>query len=295
MRRMLFLLLVLLPAAAPAQQARLISLEPRLARIGYLMDRAGPGPLDTAFIEGLRDNGLVPGEGVELEVRFSGGRTDELPALAADLLAHGVALIVVQGTAATRAAMRASASVPIVMASSTDPVRDSLVQSLEHPGGNVTGRTLYAPDLAQRRLRLLREALPGVRKVAVLWDGTTGRLPTEFVDARAAAPGLGLELVRFDVLIPDALLVAFQLAAAEEVDAVLVLSDSAIEHRREIAQAALRARLPTMFAGRDWLTGGGLMSYGPDLADSFRLSAGHVARILAGAHPADLPVAPLMK
>lgn len=260
-------------------------------KIGYLIDRSGPGPLDDAFIRGMRERGYVVGQDVTIEYRWTDGHTDRLPAMAADLVSRRVKLIVTQGAAATRAAKAATTTVPIVMASTQDAVADGLVASLARPGGNVTGRSVYARELTAKRLELLKEAFPGLSRVALLWNADAPGVPSQLHEGETAAAALRLAVIPVGVRIPQELDEGMRGAKAAGAGAVLILSDSiTIQNRHEIGEAALRHRLPTMFANRIYLQGGGLLSYGPDLADSFRLAAVHVDRILKGANPAELPV-----
>jgi putative ABC transport system substrate-binding protein len=177
------------------------------------------------------------------------------------------------------------------MASSQDAVADGLVQNLAHPGGNVTGRSVYAPELTLKRIELLKDTLPGLALVGVLRNvQNTGGL-RQLREAEKAGEALGVGIAPLDTRIPEGLEDAMARAARAGAGAVLIISDSStISHRAQIGAAALRQRLSTMFANKAYLTGGGLMSYGPDIVDGFRLSAVYVDKILKGAKPADLPV-----
>src|SRR3954469_13102114 len=155
--------LVLVSTAAGAQQAR-------TPHVGYLMDRSGFGAFDEAFVQGLRQNGYVVGQNVAIEYRWTESKSERLPALAADLVNQKVDMIVTAGAAAVKALKAATPTIPIVMASSQDAVGDGLVASLAHPGDNVTGRSVYAPELTPKRLELLKETVPGLSRVAVLWN-----------------------------------------------------------------------------------------------------------------------------
>ncbi|MBX3501967.1 MAG: ABC transporter substrate-binding protein [Alphaproteobacteria bacterium] len=260
-------------------------------QIGYLIDRTGPGLLDAAFLRGLREHGYILGQTISVEYRWTDGHTERLSAFAADLVARRVKLIVTQGAAATRAAMAETKTIPIVMASTQDAVADGLVASLARPGGNVTGRSVYARELTAKRLELLKEAIPGLSRVAVLWNAAAAGVPGQLREAEAAAAALRLAVVPVEVRIPQGLDEGVRGAKAAGAGAVLILSDSiTIQNRYEIGEAALRHRLPSMFANKIYVEGGGLLSYGPDLAESFRLAAAHVDKILKGANPADLPV-----
>ncbi|WP_162820675.1 ABC transporter substrate-binding protein [Microvirga calopogonii] len=263
----------------------------RTWRIGYLMDRSGPVAFDEAFVQGLRENGYVVGQNVTIEYRWTEGQSARLPALANDLVSQRVDVIVTAGAASVKALKAATATIPIVMASSQDAVADGLVASLAHPGGNVTGRSVYGPELTPKRLELLKAALPGLSRVGILWNSQNPGGLNQFREAEAAGQSLGIHIVSLNTRFPDDLEPVMAQAARAGATAVLTLSDSStITFRAEIAAAAQRHRLATMFSNAAYLAGGGLMSYGPDLVETFRLAAGHVDKILKGAKPADLPV-----
>ena len=263
--------------------------EAKIPRIGYIMDR-GPTLFDDAFLVGLREHGWVVGRNIAIHYRWSGGKSEQLPALAADLVARQVDVIVTAGTT-TKVVKYVTARVPLVMASSQNPVVDGLIASLAHPGGNVTGRSGYVTELTPKRIELLKQVVPGLSRIAVLWNtrNTTGT--TQAQEAEVAGRALGLTIDSIAVRIPDGLDSAVARAAEAGPGAILVLSDTAtITHSSHIAAAVQRHRLPTMFANKAYLAGGGLMSYGPDLAETYRLSAAYVDKILRGAKPGDLPV-----
>ncbi len=263
----------------------------KTARVGYLIDRSGPNELDEAFVRGMADRGWIVGQNLVIEYRWTDGKGDRLPGFAADLVARNVDVIVTQGAATTLAAKKATTTIPIVMASSQDAVADGLVTSLARPGGNVTGRSLYATELTGKRLQMIKEMVPGLTRVGALWDATNPGGLNQFKEAVSAGKVLGLTIVSLDVQIPDGIEGAMTKATETQAGAVIVLSSSAtISHRSQIGEAARRHRLPTIFANKEYLRGGGLLSYGPDLVDSFRLAAVHVDKILKGAKPADLPV-----
>jgi putative ABC transport system substrate-binding protein len=264
----------------------------KIPRIGYLMDRSGPaGVLDEGFLTGLREHGYVIGQNIAIDYRWTEGNTERLPALARELVAKQVDIIVVAGAESTKAAKMATDTIPIVMASSQDAVGDGLVASLAHPGANVTGRSVYAPELTAKRVEILKEMLPGLKKIGVLWNkqnaGATGQLR----EAEAAGRALGIAIEPLDVRIPDGLDEVMSGAAHVGAGAILIISDSStISHRADIGRSALQHHLPTIFANKAYLSGGGLMSYGPDIVDTFRLSVVGVDKILKGAKAADLPV-----
>jgi putative ABC transport system substrate-binding protein len=273
------------PVAAQAQQTS------KIPRIGYFMDRSGPGVFDEAFLVGLRENGYVIGQNIAIEYRWTEGKTERLPALVADLVSHKVDVIVTAGAESVKVAKQATTTIPIVMTSSQDAVGDGLVASLARPGGNVTGRSVYAPELTPKRIELLKEMVPGLSRVAALWNVQNAGGQGQLREAETAAHALDVAIVSLDVHIPDGLDEAMARAVQAGAGAVLILSDSStISNRAKIGASARLNRLPTIFANKAYLEGGGLMSYGPDIVDSFRLSAIYVAKILKGAKPADLPV-----
>jgi len=190
-----------------------------------------------------------------------------------------------------KALKAATTTIPIVMASSQDAVADGLVASLARPGGNVTGRSVYGPELTPKRFELLKAALPGLSRVGILWNSQNPGGLNQFREAEAAGQALAIEIVNLNAHFPDDLDPVMARAARAGAATILTLSDSStITFRAEIAAAAQRHRLATMFSNVAYLAGGGLMSYGPDLAESFRLTASHVDKIFKGAKPADLPV-----
>jgi len=240
---------------------------------------------------GPRENGYVVGQNVEVEFRWTEGKTEMLPAVAADLVSRKVDVIVTSGTQAVNVAKQATRTIPIVMTSSQDAVGDGLVASLAHPGGNVTGRSVYAPELTPKRIELLKEVVPGLSRVAALWNKQNAGGLGQLREAETAAHALDVAIETLDVDIPDGLDDAMARAVQAGAGAVLILSDSStISNRARIGTSARLHRLPTIFSNKAYLEGGGLMSYGPDIVDGFRLSAIYVAKILKGAKPADLPV-----
>jgi len=290
MRRREFITLVggslaVLPIAARAQQNR------KVPHIGYLMDRSGPpGVLDNGFLDGLREHGYVVGQNVEIEYRWTEGKTERLPTLARELVDSKVDIIIVAGADSTKAAKAATATIPIVMAASQDAVGDGLVTSLAHPGGNVTGRSVYAPELTSKRMEILKEMFPNLVKVGVLWNKNVGP-GAQLREAEMTGLTLGVSIVSLPVQIPDGVDEAMARAAQVGAGAILIVSDSStIGNRAKIGSSALQHHLATIFSNKAYLSGGGLMSYGPDIVESFRLSVVQVDKILKGANPANLPV-----
>ena len=274
------------PIAAEAQQTR--GKVPLLGLLDYSSPDAARLNWWKAFHDGLQEFGYVEGQSIAFEARWAQGRIDRLPGLVAELIRLRVDTIVTGGSEAARAAKRATTVVPIVMADGTDPVRNGLVQSLGRPGGNVTGLTSLSTELIAKRLELLRQLLPKLSRVAVLWDGTpNARLSVQELEEAAGPLGMGIQPVT--VGSPNALDQAF-LAAAHERALIVVGSPPLFTERKRIADLALNHRLPTMVGGREYAEAGGLLSYAVRYPDLFRRAASYVDKILRGAKPADLPV-----
>jgi ABC-type uncharacterized transport system substrate-binding protein len=260
-------------------------------RLGLLMPGSASGyaPRLEAFRHGLRDLGYVEGRTITLEYRFAEGQAARLPALAEELVRLPVDVLVVDGTIAIRPAQHATTTIPIVMVAA-DPVGAGLVASLAHPGGNSTGLSLMIPDLSGKRLELLKEAVPHLSRIAALWhqDAPVGPYLTE---TQAAAQALGLQLHALVVRSPDEFDQAFAEMTRAHADAlVLMPSGLFFSHHTQLAALAVQHRLPAMFMEREFVEAGGLMAYGPSLADLSRRAATYVHKILQGAKPADLPV-----
>lgn len=262
----------------------------RPAVVGYIAQRAGPWHLDQAFLQGMKDLGYVEGRHFVMEYRW-GPKVDELPQLAADLVRQKVNVIVSSGYPCNRAVKDATRTIPVVMATSGDAVQEGLVESLARPGGNITGLSVLNRELSGKRLEVLREALPGLKRIGALFNGTNPAMPPQFQEVQATADRLGLQAIPLNVPIPAGIEAAFADAIKAKVVAVMVLSDSStIGNRADIANTALKHRLPTIFSNRDYLQAGGLLSYGPNLADNFRQAAVFVDKILKGGNPAVIPV-----
>jgi putative ABC transport system substrate-binding protein len=235
--------------------------------------------------------GYIEGENIAIEWREANQKPDELAAQVADLLRLKADVIVTDVTVATRAAIQAAPTVPIVMALAADPVGDQLVTTLSRPGGNVTGLALMHPEVSAKRLQLFKEAVAGVSRVAVLWHPPTPWHSAMLRAVDAAAVPLGLQIVNVPVQQAAEFERSFAAMAKERVDAVFVADNPFFHsHRKRLLDLALKSRLPTMFGNRDYVSAGGLMSYGADYDSLFRQAAGHVDKILKGAKPADLPV-----
>jgi putative tryptophan/tyrosine transport system substrate-binding protein len=233
----------------------------------------------------------VEGKNIALEYRFAAGQNERLPALAAELVHLPVDMIVTNSGAAAQAARNATETIPIAMAASGDPVRIGVVASLAQPGGNITGLSLMVPEVGGKRLELLKEALPHVSRVAVLWNAANPASPDELRAIEAAARVLGLQLHALAVGNPDELDSVFAAMTREGAEAFITLADAVLWNRRtRVVALAAQHHLPAMFDAREFADAGGLMAYGPHVPDSYRRAAVYVDKILKGAQPADLPV-----
>jgi putative tryptophan/tyrosine transport system substrate-binding protein len=274
------------PLAARAQQSV------RLPTIGYLgtASASAQSQLAAAFVQRLRELGWIEGRTIAIEVRWAEGRSERYAEIAAEFVRLKVDAIVTHG-AAVVAAKQATAVIPIVFAVAGDPVESSLVASLARPGGNVTGLSLQQPDLAGKRLELLREVVPGLRRLAILAnvDNRSGAV-RDMREVQAAAHTLGLEVVTLEIRRAEDIAPAFE-ALKGRADALYVCSDPlVITNRIRINTLTRGARLPTIYGTRDHVEAGGLMSYAANFPDLFRRAAELVDKILRGAKPADLPV-----
>jgi putative ABC transport system substrate-binding protein len=277
------------PLAAEGQQAA------KIARIGYLSPNLAASPhLPEAFRQGLRNLGYVEGRNVVIEYRDAEGKPERLPALAAELVALKVDVIVAPGTPQALAARQATRTLPIVFATAADPVESGLVTSLARPAGNVTGLSILAPALVGKRLELLTQAVPGVSRVAVLWQpgGHDERTDKDILKAaEVAARALGVQLQVVEARGPADFDRAFSDMTRARAGALTVLTGIMfLNERRRLVDLTARNRVPAVYGGRDFVHAGGLLSYGPNLADLYRRAATYVDKILKGAKPGDLPV-----
>ena len=279
--------LLIAPHAVEAQPAR------TPVKIGVLSSQSRETSVGawTAFRQGLHKLGWDEGRNIVVEVRFADGKLDRLSRLAQELLNLNVSLIVAQNTPAARAAIAATTTVPIVMVEVGDPVATGFVTNLARPGGNVTGLTNMARDLTQKRLQILKEAVPSATRIAVIMDPNDPVVPPQWRDAQSAAERLGIHLQRLEMRNADDLRRAFQMAVAGKAEAVLRLADPlAIVLGTETADLAIKHRLPLMARARLEVEMGGLLSYYADALDYHSRAASYVDRILKGAKPSDLPI-----
>jgi putative ABC transport system substrate-binding protein len=261
-------------------------------RIGVLLVGFSPESNEAQqFRRELGHLGYVEGRDVVIEWRSAGGDYARAPALVADLVQSKVDVIVVDSTNAALAAKRSTSLIPIVMAIVADPVGSGLVVSLAHPGGNVTGLSVMLAELSAKRLQLLKEAIPRLARVAVLWNPATPFHPKSIEDLKAAAPSLAMELSFVGVRTPEEIRPAFSAMARTHAEALYVLGDAFFSsHRTTLLELASKARLPVISVSRGFVDVGALMSYGPAFGDLYRRSAGYVDKILKGAKPGDLPI-----
>jgi putative tryptophan/tyrosine transport system substrate-binding protein len=261
-------------------------------RIGVLLVGFSPESKEAqAFRQGLRDAGYAEGRDVVIEWRSANGDYDKVPALVADLVQRKVDVIVVESTVAARAVKRATSTIPIVMAIVADPVGSGLVTNLAHPGGNVTGLSLMSTDLNAKRLQLLKEAIPRLTRVAILWNPDTPYHTKVVEDLKAVAPLLSIELSFVGVRTPEEFGPAFSAISQAHAQALYVIDDPFFfTHRMTLLKLASKVRLPAVYGQRPFADPGGLMSFGPNFGDVFRRSAAYVDKILKGAKPGDLPI-----
>ena len=274
------------PLAARAEQAE------KKYTVGILSAGDENTALSAAFADALRELGWVEGRNVVFKYRYAENRRERLPELAADLVRLKVDVIAAAGTLAPLAAKRATATIPIVMTAAGDPLGSGLVASLARPGGNVTGMSLMAPDLGGKRLELLKDVLPRLSRVAVLWTAANPYSALVFKETQTGGQTLGIEVQSLEVRDPDDFDGTFEAVRRQHPEALITVEDPlTVGHRKRIADFAVEHQLPSLHGVREFAAAGGLMSYGASLADLFRRAAGYVDKILImGAKPADLPV-----
>ena len=279
--------LLALGVTAEAQQPK------KVPRIGFLSLGLGIQPNEEAFRQRLRELGYVDGQNIVIEWRFAKGKADLLPELAAELVRLKVDVIIASATQAIQAAKQATKTIPIVFPRAGDPVAYGLVDSLARPGGNITGVSAVSSDLSGKRLELLKEALPRISRVAVLYDP---QLPLSLKKTQTAAQFLGVKVQALEVRVAADLESAFSAMKKERADSLITLPPPNIGvHQKRILELTEKNRLPGMHSSKGWVEAGGLMSYGLDVFDSDRRAAILVDKILKGVKPADLPVEQPMK
>ena len=272
------------PLSAHAQQAG------RIHKVGYLSPSL-PSVYSPLLFDDLRELGWFEGKNVTFEYRFAENRLERLPELAAELVRLNVDVIVAVGTLGPLAAKRATTTIPIVMLSAGDPLGTGLVDSLARPGGNVTGMSLMVPDLGGKRLELLKELLPRLSRVAMLWNAANPYPAIVLKETQAAGRTLGIEVHSLEVRGPDDLDGAFAAARQQRPEALISVEDPlTFTYRKRIADFAVVEQLPSLHGFSEEVKAGALISYGANQPDLIRRAAGYVDKILKGAKPADLPV-----
>jgi putative tryptophan/tyrosine transport system substrate-binding protein len=285
-----FFLLAVAGAGFPAAAQQ----TPKIPKIGLLFGStpAAVAQFVEAFKQGLRELGYVEGKTFVLEHRYGEGKPERLPELARELVGLKVDVILAGGDISIAAVKRETRTIPIVMTFSSDPVGAGFVASLARPGGNVTGLSTVSADLSGKRLELLREAVPGLSRVAFLWNPDLRGHLFEYKETEAAARSLRLELQSVEVSSAADLDRAFSAVTSQRAQALLFppVNPVTVSNRGQIARFAQKNRLPSMYGIREYVEAGGLMSYGASVPDTFRRAATYVDKILKGAKPADLPV-----
>ena len=267
----------------------------KVPRVGYLTAGShsdqGRERRFEAFRQGLRELGYVEGRNIAIESRWAEGKYDRYPALAADLVRWKADVIVAVGGAAAKATQQATRTIPIVMSLVNDPVGSGLVPRLARPGGNVTGISLMVPDLVGKQLEVLKETVPNVSRVALLWNPANPASAANLREAEAAARVLGVRLQTLEAQNPQEIDSAFAAMTRERAGALVVLTDSILTNQRsQIAELAAERRLPAIYGNSEHAEAGGLMAYSANFLDLERRAATYVDKILKGAKPGDLPV-----
>jgi len=282
---LVLLALAAVPQGSAAQPAV------KLRRIGFLAARSHADPYYDAFTQGMRDLGYVEGKSLHVEWRYAEQKLERLPALAGDLVRQSVEVIVTHSTAATRAAVQASNTIPIVCANMGDPVGSGFAASLGRPGGNITGLSGIPTDVSPKQVELLKLVVPHLSRAAVLANPETASHSAILKNLQAAAQRIGVNVLPINARTPKEIEHGFESMKREHADAVFILGDSFfIGQRTQISRLAARYRLPSMFEWKEDVEAGGLMSYGQSAADSYRRAATYVDKILKGAKPGDLPI-----
>jgi putative tryptophan/tyrosine transport system substrate-binding protein len=274
------------PLAAHAQQAG------KLPIIGFLGEStpAAQSQRTAAFVQRLRELGWIEGHTIAIDYRWAEGRTDRFAEIATEFARLKVNIIVTSSTPAILAAKQATSVIPVVFAIAADPVGTGLVASLARPGGNVTGLSIQSTEIAAKRLELLREVVPHLRRLAIIANIDNPASALEVGEIQAAAGGLGFEVITLEIRRAEDIAPAFEALGGRADALYLPTAPLVLTNRIRINTLALSARLPTMYSGQEYVESAGLMSYGPNRPDLFRRAAEYVDKILRGAKPGDLPV-----
>ena len=286
------LLIALGAGALTAPLSSIAQPPPKIRRIGFLGSATAAANVQRmdALRAGLRDLGYIEGKNIAIEYRWADGKYERLPELAAELVRLKVDIIVTHGTPGSLAAKQATSTIPIVIALISDPVATGIVASLRQPGGNITGLMFFTQELQEKRLELIRQVLPGAKRVAILTNADNASIKAMIPPLEAVGKVLKLEVRRFDVRGPADFEKAFEAMVAARVDAVVPIDDAMlIANDQAIANQAAKRRLP-LVAWNEAVEKGGFLAYGVDFPDMFRRSASYVDRIFKGSRPADLPV-----
>jgi putative ABC transport system substrate-binding protein len=267
----------------------------KVPRVGYISPGSSSDPVRQRRLEalrqGLRDLGYVDGRNIAIEPRWAEGKYDRYPALVADLIRLKVHVIVTVGGRASQVAQQATSTIPIIMSVVIDPLGAGLVSNLARPQGNVTGVSMMAPDLIGKQFEVLKQVVPKVTRVAVLWNPANPSSPPQLREADVAARAAGLRLQSLEAGSPQEIDSAFAAMMSERAGALVVLLDAILNNQRsQITELAAKRRLPAVYAVRDYAEAGGLISYGSNPLELERYAATFVDKILKGAKPADLPV-----
>jgi len=290
--RRIFVLVLCAPLFALCSSTEAQRPIPRIGYVRVVGTPSPPGPNVEAFRQGLRDLGYVEGENIVIEFRYAEGKADRIPSLVAELVQLKVDVLISGDAPTIRVAKQATKTIPIVMVSNLDPVASGLVDSLARPGGNITGISRLTRELSGKRLELLTEVIPGVSRVGILWSSTSEGSKISFKEYQAAASALKMHLQSLEVRGPQPDLDgAFQSAVKGRATALVTIGNALLNrHRQQIANHAIKRRLPSMYESSLWIEPGGLISYSSNNAESYRRAAIYVDKILKGAKPADLPI-----
>jgi len=265
----------------------------KVPRIGFLA-ALSPSAISArveAFRQGLAELGYVEGKTIAIDYRWANGKFEQVPALAAELVNLKPEVIVTAGPTDTRAAKQATSTIPIVMAFDNDPVGSGFVATLARPGGNITGLSTFTPETTGKRLEILKEIVPRLGRAAVFGTSTEPGKEQSLKETQSVAAALGIHLHYIEIGTPKDIEPAFREAVRDRADAILVLNSPVLNSRREeLAELAIKSRLPTAYGQGEYVQAGGLMSYGPNIVELFRRTATYVDKIFKGAKPSELPV-----
>jgi putative ABC transport system substrate-binding protein len=265
--------------------------QPTVARVGILTAGSGLPAMREVFLQSLQDLGYVEGRNLTVEQRQAGGQLEHLPTIAAGLVHGEPDVIVALGPSAVRAARQATQTVPIVMLVSGDPIGTGFVSNLTRPGGNITGMTTLSSRLSARRLTLLKEVVPQLTQLAVLFNPEEETKVVDWQQTQVAARALGMRVHPMELRLPSDFAPAFTALSRARPDALFTLSDGlTFRHRAEIVRWATDSRIPAMYESREYVEAGGLVAYGPRRPELYRRLAAYVDQILKGAKPGDLPI-----